>query len=57
VNIVLGPLGPRLLRRLRVTGVLKVLGEENVYRGNERVGQALRRARRDAHARIVGQAR
>ncbi len=45
----------RLLRQLRVTGVLDVLGEENVYRGNEWVGQALRRAHRDADAWIAGQ--
>ncbi|GEL21080.1 sodium-independent anion transporter [Pseudonocardia sulfidoxydans NBRC 16205] len=46
---------PRLLRQLRVTGVLDVLGEENVYRGNEWVGHALRRAHRDAHAWVTEQ--
>ncbi|WP_220187616.1 SulP family inorganic anion transporter, partial [Pseudonocardia pini] len=41
---------PVLLRQLRVTGVLAAVGEENVYRGDEWVGRAVRRAHRDALA-------
>lgn len=38
----------RLLRQLRISGALAAVGEENVYRGNEWVGRAVRRAHRDA---------
>lgn len=44
----------RLFGQLRVTGVLDVVGEENVYRGDEWVGRALRRAHRDARAWVDG---
>lgn len=41
---------PRIGRQLQVTGVLRVLGEENLYQGGEWVGRTLRRAHRDAAA-------
>lgn len=39
---------PRILRHLRVTGVLEVLGVDNVYEGNEWIGRTLHRAYDDA---------
>ncbi|CAA9249113.1 MAG: Sulfate permease [uncultured Actinomycetospora sp.] len=47
----------RLFGQLRVTGVLEVLGEENIYRGNEWVGRALRRVHRDARAWVTERSR
>ncbi|TQM13627.1 SulP family inorganic anion transporter [Pseudonocardia kunmingensis] len=41
---------PRIRRQLRVTGALRVLGEENLYQGGEWVGRTLQRAHRDALA-------
>ena len=46
----------RLMTELDVTGLLRDLGEENLYRGDEWVGRALRRARRDAAAWVCQQA-
>jgi SulP family sulfate permease len=39
---------PRILRQLRVTGALGVIGSENVYEGNEWVGRTVRVAYEDA---------
>jgi len=39
-----------LVTELEVTGLLRDLGEENLYRGDEWVGRAVRRAHRDAAA-------
>lgn len=39
---------PRIERQLDLTGVLGVVGAQNVYLGNEWVGQTLKQARRDA---------
>jgi len=41
---------PRLVTELEVTGLLRDLGEDNIYRGDEWVGRAVRRAHRDAAA-------
>ena len=38
----------RIHRQLEVTGALATLGEENLYRGNEWVGDTVRRAHREA---------
>lgn len=43
----------RIDEQLRVTGILDVVGQANVYRGDERVGEALGRARREAEAWIA----
>ena len=43
----------RLLRQLRISGALAAVGEENVYRGSEWVGRAVRRAHRDALAWVA----
>jgi sulfate permease, SulP family len=46
---------PRILRQLRVTGLMRELGEENVYRGTEWVGRTLREAHSDAEEWVTRQ--
>ncbi|MFQ1002641.1 SulP family inorganic anion transporter [Modestobacter sp. SSW1-42] len=48
--------GARVRHQLQVGGVTDVIGAENVYAGDERVGAALRRACADAERWIAGQA-
>ena len=43
------------MTELKVTGLLRDLGEDNIYRGDEWVGRAVRRARRDAAAWVCQQ--
>lgn len=43
----------RILEQLDVTGLLDLVGEENVYPGDERVGAALQRATTDAEAWVA----
>jgi len=45
----------RLVTELQVTGLLRDLGEENLYRGDQWVGRAVRRAHRDAAAWVSRQ--
>jgi len=45
---------PRLIRQLRVTGALEAIGEHNVLRGTEWVGETVRRANDEAR-RWAGQ--
>jgi len=45
----------RLVTELQVTGLLQDLGEENLYRGDQWVGRAVRRAHRDAAAWVSRQ--
>jgi sulfate permease, SulP family len=45
----------RLVTELQVTGLLGDLGEENLYRGDQWVGRAVRRAHRDAAAWVCRQ--
>jgi sulfate permease, SulP family len=45
----------RLATELQVTGLLRDLGEENLYRGDQWVGRAVRRAHRDAAAWVCRQ--
>jgi sulfate permease, SulP family len=47
---------PRILRQLRVTGLMRELGEENVYRGTEWVGRTLREAHADAEEWVAAPA-
>ncbi len=42
----------RILEQFRVTGVTAVVGEGNIYSGDERVGATVRRAHQDAEAWI-----
>jgi sulfate permease, SulP family len=46
----------RLVTELQVTGLLRDLGEDNLYRGDQWVGRAVRRAYRDAAAWVGHQA-
>ena len=43
------------MTELQVTGLLQDLGEENLYRGDQWVGRAVRRAHRDAAAWVSRQ--
>jgi SulP family sulfate permease len=45
----------RLVSELQVTGLLRDLGEENLYRGDQWVGRTVRRAHRDAEAWVCRQ--
>jgi SulP family sulfate permease len=45
----------RILEQLAVTGVAELIGEENIYPGDERVGATLDRAHADADAWIAAQ--
>jgi SulP family sulfate permease len=40
----------RIIEQLDVTGIMEVIGPDGVYRGDERVGAAVERARTDAEA-------
>ena len=40
----------RIIEQLSVTGITEVIGEENLYRGDERVGATIERATNDATA-------
>jgi hypothetical protein len=44
--------GEQVREQLRVTGVTDVVGSENIYTGNERIGSTLKRAYTDAAAWI-----
>lgn len=46
----------RVEEQLRVAGISALIGPENVYAGDERVGAALRRAYADADAWVRSQA-
>jgi sulfate permease, SulP family len=54
-KLVLVSASDRIQEQLRVTGVTDVIGTENIYPGDERVGATLKRAYRDAAAWIDGQ--
>ena len=45
--------GDEVRRQLEVAGIIDVIGPENVYRGDERVGAAVRRAYDDAIAWVA----
>ena len=45
----------RVEEQLRVAGITALIGSENVYTGDERVGAALRRAHADAAAWVLSQ--
>ena len=51
-KLVLVSAGDRIQEQLRVTGVTDVIGPENIYPGDERVGATLKRAYEDATAWI-----
>ena len=53
-KLVLVSASDRIQEQLRVTGVTDVIGTENIYPGDERVGATLKRAYRDAAAWIEG---
>jgi SulP family sulfate permease len=40
----------RILEQLTVTGIMNVIGSENVYTSDERVGASVKRAHADAKA-------
>jgi SulP family sulfate permease len=49
-KLVLVSTNERIDEQLAATGIADVVGRENIYRGDERVGATLARARRDAEA-------
>lgn len=51
-KLVLVSASDRIQEQLRVTGVIDLIGTENIYAGDERVGATLKRAYRDATAWI-----
>jgi SulP family sulfate permease len=52
-KLVIVSAGDRIREQLRVTGVTDLIGPENIYAGDERVGAALRRAHDDAQTWIA----
>lgn len=54
-KLVLVSTNERIDEQLHVTGIMDVVGAANVYRGDERVGATLERARREAEAWIAAQ--
>jgi sulfate permease, SulP family len=52
-KLVLVSASERIREQLRVTGVIDVIGPENIYGGDERVGAALKRAYADATAWVA----
>ncbi len=46
----------RIQEQFAVTGVTAVVGEENIYPTDERLGATMRRAHADAHAWVAGNA-
>ena len=52
-KLVLVSTNERIDEQLAVTGITAVIGAENIYRGDERVGAALRRAYDDAVAWVA----
>ena len=51
-KLVIVSAGKPVREQLRVTGVTDVVGPENIYAGNERIGSTLKRAHADATAWI-----
>jgi sulfate permease, SulP family len=49
-KLVLVSANERIIEQLSVTGITEVIGEENLYRGDERVGATIERATNDAAA-------
>jgi sulfate permease, SulP family len=52
-KLVVVSVGDEVRRQLEVAGIIDVIGPENVYRGDERVGAAVRRAYDDAIAWVA----
>ncbi len=51
-KLVIVSAGKRIQEQLRVNGIIDLIGPENVYTGDERVGATLKRAYADAAAWI-----
>jgi len=54
-RLVIVSAGERIQEQLRVTGITELIGAENIYTGDERVGATLKRAYTEAVAWVENQ--